>query len=563
MVAGATFKGENNQVAIVSMKADWTVTLSKLARTGRKEQTALQTEVDTEQEWEQLLNRKGLVLADIYSEWCGPCIAMVSTLRKIKMEVGGDTISYAIVKNDNIEDIKRFRGKSEPVWMFIQDGKMVNLIFGANCPNLRKALVQEIRRVQANEEPEMKLSVSTRTPEEEVMWQKEEAIRKAKVDQRLAKEEAERKEKYEAFLAQMMFELCEETALVFYPWIFRDEEGRYRDKYGSPPYTDLTTCLFKQNFDIQEEQRLSFTEEMIESMLVESGDEMTPEMIAGFTDGKTLALRLKGRRPHPDWPVPYPYDCPKGEARCPTREIHDVENYLVQLLTSSKPLIHESVENINPPEPYMERHIYVHEPDPEDEEDFPRQHPAVWIPPQARSKVHVFNTIFSNYMERVHPYEEPLPPAPFCAFKFRADKFDAVYDTCALFPDALRYFGAFEFDKPPYAGRIASSPEDFQQKVKYKTGAEVFVVIIQRITDDVFLSFASIEPYFVTEVDEEAYAMINEYFPEGAEDVVFDLYADIRDDDDQDYEDEEEGEEEVEDVEEVEDSQFAGAYSFT
>lgn len=123
------------------------------------------------------MSRKGLVLADIYSEWCGPCIAMISTLRKIKMEIGGDTISYAVVKNDNIADIERFREKSEPVWMFIQDGKMVNLIFGANCPNLRKALVQEIRRVQANEEPEMKLSVSTRTPEEEVMWQKEEAIR--------------------------------------------------------------------------------------------------------------------------------------------------------------------------------------------------------------------------------------------------------------------------------------------------------------------------------------------------------------------------------------------------
>ncbi|XP_076299660.1 uncharacterized protein LOC143218377 [Lasioglossum baleicum] len=307
---------------------------------------------------------------------------MVSTLRKIKMEFGVEAINYAIVKNDNIADLERFRGRSEPVWMFIQDGKMVNLVFGANCPNLRKLLTHEIRRVQANEEPEMRLSVSTRTPVEEVMWKKEEAIRKGKEDRRLAKEEAERKERYEAFLDQMMFELCEETTVVFYPWVFRDEEGRFRDKYGSPPYTDLTTSLFKQNFDIQEEQRLSFTEEMIESMLVESGDEMTPEMIAGLTDGKTLALRLKGRRPHPDWPVQFPFDCPKGELRCPTREINDVENYLFHLLNSSKPLIHESAANLNVTEPYMKRHFYIHAPDPEDEEDIPRQHPAVWIPRQ-------------------------------------------------------------------------------------------------------------------------------------------------------------------------------------
>lgn len=102
---------------------------------------------------------------------------MASTLRKIKMEVGGDSINYAVVKNDNIDDLERFRGRSEPVWMFLQDGKMVNLMFGANCPNIRKLLVQEIKRVQADEEPEMWLDVRTRTPAEEVWWQKEEAIR--------------------------------------------------------------------------------------------------------------------------------------------------------------------------------------------------------------------------------------------------------------------------------------------------------------------------------------------------------------------------------------------------
>ncbi|XP_033322185.2 uncharacterized protein LOC117218141, partial [Megalopta genalis] len=538
--------------------------LSKLARAGRKEHTALQVEVECEEEWANLLDRKGLILADIYSEWCGPCIAMVSTLKKIKLEIGVDSIGYAIVKNDNIEDLERYREKSEPVWMFIQDGKMVNLMFGANCPHLRKLIVHEIKRVQAGEPPEMKLNVRDRTPMEEVFWQKEQAIRKAKEDRQRAKEEAERKEKYEAFLAQMMFELCEETALVFYPWVFRDEEGRYRDKYGSPPYSDLTTALFKHNFDIQEEQRLLFTEEILEKMLVESNVEMTKELIAGFTDDKTLALRLKGRRPHPDWPVPYPYDCPKGAALCPTREIDDVENYLFHLLNSSKPLVHESVD-LNTTESYMRRHVYVHEPDPEVPEDFPRQHPAVWIPSQARSKVNAFLTLFGNYMERVHPYEEPLPPVPYCAFKFHADKFAAVYDTCTQFPDAVKYFGAFEFDKPPYARRMASSPDDFQNKVRYKTGGEVFVVIVERISDDVFLSFASNEPYFVTEVDEDAQAMIDEYFPEGVEDMPPDMFAMIQEEEDQDYEQEEEEEEEEEEevVEEMEDpEEIDVAYNF-
>lgn len=85
---------------------------------------------------------------------------------------------------------------------------------------------------------------------------------------------------------------------------------------------------------------------------------------------------------------------------------------------------------------------------------------------QARSKVHVFKTLFSAYLEKHHPYEEPAPPLPLCAFKFDATKFDAVRDMYELHRDAIENFGAFEFDRPPYARRFASTPEDFATKVR-------------------------------------------------------------------------------------------------
>lgn len=138
---------------------------------------ALQIEVSTEEEWQQLLSRPGLIVADVYSDWSGPCAAMVSTLRKIKMEIGGDAINYAIARNDDIDDLARFRGRSEPVWMFLQDGKMVNLMFGAHCPSLRKLLTSEIKRVQQLEASKWCLDVYERAPEEEIRWQKQEAIR--------------------------------------------------------------------------------------------------------------------------------------------------------------------------------------------------------------------------------------------------------------------------------------------------------------------------------------------------------------------------------------------------
>lgn len=46
------------------------------------------------------------------------------------------------------------------------------------------------------------------------------------------------------------------------------------------------------------------------------------------------------------------------------------------------------------------------------------------------------------------------------------------------------------------------------------------MVILRRTKEEAFLTFAGIEPFFVTENNEEAERMITEYFPEGAEDVI-------------------------------------------
>ncbi|XP_029160788.1 uncharacterized protein LOC114932651 [Nylanderia fulva] len=517
---------------------------------------ALQVEVSTDEEWRQLLSRPGLMIVDVYSDWSGPCTAMASTLRTIKIDVG-DAVDFAIARNDDIDDLARFRGRSEPAWMFLQDGKMVNLMFGAHCPRLRKLAMDEIRRVQHLEIPKWRLDVCERAPEEEVRWQQQEAVRRVLEEKKRAKEEAARLEKYERFMAQMMIELCEKTVLVLYPWVFKDERGRPRDKWQSLPYTELVQDLFRQCFDVQEELRIQLNEDMIEKMFVESGVDITKDLIKGLTDGKCMAMRLKGKPPHPDWPVHYPYEGPERDSvKYPIRMIDDVENYLISIVTTQPlPLLQAGVGGplIRPTYdvPYIERHVHVHAPDPEIEGDTRRVHPAAWVPPHARSKIHVFKTLFPVYLEKTHPYEEPTPSLPLCAFKFEASKFGVVRDAYEMYRDAIEHFGVFEFDRPPYTRRLASSPEDFENKVKYKTGVEVFVVIIRRIKEEAFLAFASIEPFFVTAVDEEAQGMLTEYFPEGAEDVI------LLEPDEALYEDEEEEEEEEEeDYEEVEEEEF-------
>lgn len=58
-------------------------------------------------------------MVDVYSNWAGPCAAMAATLKKIKLELGGDNLQLAVAKSDDIDDLVRFRYKSEPTWLFI------------------------------------------------------------------------------------------------------------------------------------------------------------------------------------------------------------------------------------------------------------------------------------------------------------------------------------------------------------------------------------------------------------------------------------------------------------
>lgn len=46
---------------------------------------------------EIILSQYCYLVVDVYSDWSGPCTGMVSILKKIKMEIGGDALSYATV----------------------------------------------------------------------------------------------------------------------------------------------------------------------------------------------------------------------------------------------------------------------------------------------------------------------------------------------------------------------------------------------------------------------------------------------------------------------------------
>ncbi|NXD07373.1 TXND3 protein, partial [Nothocercus nigrocapillus] len=114
-----------------------------------------QVSVTNQNQWDEVLLTKGVLVIDVYQAWCGPCKAVVNLFRKLKNEFSeDDLLHFAVAEADSIVTLKPFRNKCEPVFLFCVDGKIISIVRGANAPLLSKKiteLVEEERKVLAGE----------------------------------------------------------------------------------------------------------------------------------------------------------------------------------------------------------------------------------------------------------------------------------------------------------------------------------------------------------------------------------------------------------------------------
>lgn len=170
-------------------------------------------------------------------------------------------------------------------------------------------------------------------------------------------------------------------------------------------------------------------------------------------------------------------------------------------------------------------------------------------------------TLFPEYMAENHHYELPKPPPPLCAFKYHVKKMDDLKNSIDSYPEAVEHFGAFLFDEFPLPRKIAGSIDEFKRKVRLiiyirhrshvynrvhglfvhkiisidnkvpKPTIEIFVVVMKRINEEIFLGFAGINPYFATEEEDEVKKVIAYYFSDlrtgtTTEDYYYDMVED-------------------------------------
>ncbi|XP_068428506.1 thioredoxin domain-containing protein 6 isoform X2 [Clinocottus analis] len=113
---------------------------------GKKKEASLQNSVTNQEQWEEMLATKGLTVVDVYQQWCGPCRAVVSLLRKIKNELADDLLHFATAEADSVDALERYRGKCEPTFLFYGGGELVAVLRGANAPFLQRMIVEELSK---------------------------------------------------------------------------------------------------------------------------------------------------------------------------------------------------------------------------------------------------------------------------------------------------------------------------------------------------------------------------------------------------------------------------------
>ncbi|XP_058154022.1 thioredoxin domain-containing protein 3 [Dasypus novemcinctus] len=121
----------------------------------KKREIQLQTVINSQSLWDEMLLNKGLTVIDVYQAWCGPCKAMQALFRKLKNELNEDELLHFVVAEaDSIASLQSFRDKCEPVFLFSLNGKIISKVKGANAPLVNQKvinLIDEERKIASGE----------------------------------------------------------------------------------------------------------------------------------------------------------------------------------------------------------------------------------------------------------------------------------------------------------------------------------------------------------------------------------------------------------------------------
>lgn len=80
-----------------------------------------------------------LLVVEVFSKWCGPSEAIISTVKRISMDFAKRRLKfYQIEAREDIEELAKYATSSRPAFLLFKDGEQLELVEGINAPLLEK-----------------------------------------------------------------------------------------------------------------------------------------------------------------------------------------------------------------------------------------------------------------------------------------------------------------------------------------------------------------------------------------------------------------------------------------
>lgn len=93
---------------------------------------------------EKVLNGNGLVLVDLYADWCGPCKMLAPTVEAIAEELSGKLTVGKLNIDENPSIADRYGVMSIPTLILFKDGKEENRLVGLQSKEAIFRVVQTL-----------------------------------------------------------------------------------------------------------------------------------------------------------------------------------------------------------------------------------------------------------------------------------------------------------------------------------------------------------------------------------------------------------------------------------
>lgn len=88
----------------------------------------------TEESFDKALKAPGLLVADFWAEWCGPCKMLGPVIEQLATDFDGKAVVGKINVDDEPELAQRYGIMSIPTVIFFKDGKEVDKKIGVMPP---------------------------------------------------------------------------------------------------------------------------------------------------------------------------------------------------------------------------------------------------------------------------------------------------------------------------------------------------------------------------------------------------------------------------------------------